>query len=241
MRLDWWIPMWLQRSLSFDWSGKSSGNPENTESNNMDPENVESQNEKVVERDTLSSVSALQALSKLLHPEEEPDVEFEQSIYASTTGAMGPGNIGPPKKEEAKIMPQTSAEKSEDIWNPEEVPEGAEHDDLWDAREIPEYEIVFKQQVGTEDLFLGLTRKDSSTACCEDLVVKIKLPKTNPSDIKMDIQEMILDLRTPDKKLLLPLPHPVECNSAKAVYLPELEMLEVTMPMKRELDFVNFA
>lgn len=29
--------------------------------------------------------------------------------------------------------------------------------------------------------------------------VKIKLPNTNPSEIKIDIQEMILDLRTPNK------------------------------------------
>ncbi|KAM9181000.1 dynein axonemal assembly factor 6 [Dugong dugon] len=210
---------------------------ENTEIENMETENVESEN---MEIDTVSSVSALQALSKLLYPEEEADFEFEQSNCSSTTGAMGPGNIGPPKTEEVQIIPQTSVEISEDIWNAEEVPEGAEHDDMWDVREIPEYEIVFKQQVGTEDIFLGLTRKDSSTACCEDLVVKIKLPNTNPSDIKMDIQEMILDLRTPNKKLLLALPHPVERNSAKAVYILESETLEVTMHMKRELDFVNF-
>ncbi|XP_003414861.1 dynein axonemal assembly factor 6 [Loxodonta africana] len=210
---------------------------ENTETENMETENVESEH---MEIDTVTSAPALQALSKLLYPEDEADLEFEQSNCSSTIGAMGPGNIGPPKSEEVKIIPQTSVEISEDIWNSEEVPEGAEHDDMWDVREIPEYEIIFKQQVGTEDIFLGLTRKDSSTACCEDLVVKIKLPNTNPSDIEIDIQEMIVDLRTPNKKLLLTLPHPVECNSAKAVYLLESETLEVTMPMKRELDFVNF-
>lgn len=36
------------------------------------------------------------------------------------------------------VIPQTSDETSEDIWNPEEVPEGAEHADMWDVREIPE-------------------------------------------------------------------------------------------------------
>ncbi|VCW97419.1 unnamed protein product [Gulo gulo] len=70
--------------------------------------------------------------------------------------------------------------------------------------------------------------------------VKIKLPNTNPSEIKIDIQEMILDLRTPDKKLLITLPHPVECNSAKAFYILETETLEVTTTLKRELDFINF-
>lgn len=33
------------------------------------------------------------------------------------------------------------------------------------------YEIFFKQHVGTEDVFFGMTGKDPSTACCEDIVV----------------------------------------------------------------------
>lgn len=36
------------------------------------------------------------------------------------------------------VIPQSSDENGEDIWNPEEVPEGAEHEDMWDVREIPE-------------------------------------------------------------------------------------------------------
>ncbi|KAM6151869.1 dynein axonemal assembly factor 6 [Rhynchocyon petersi] len=212
---------------------------ENTDSEKVEMKNVESENTNT-EIDPVSSASTLQALSKLLCLKEEDDFEFEQSSCSSTTRAMGPGNIGPPKAEETKIMPQTSVEKSYDIWNPEEVTEGAEYDDMWDVREIPEYEIVFQQQVGTEDLYLGFTRKDSSTACCEDLVVKIKLPNTNSYDIKIDIQETTLDLRTPNKKLLLTLPYPVECSSAKAVYIVESETLEVTASMKRKLDFVNF-
>lgn len=42
------------------------------------------------------------------------------------------------------------------------------------------------------------------------------------------------------RKLLLNLPHPVECDSAKALYILETETLEVTATLKRELDFVNF-
>lgn len=36
------------------------------------------------------------------------------------------------------VIPQSSDENAEEIWNPEEVPEGAEHDDMWDVREMPE-------------------------------------------------------------------------------------------------------
>lgn len=33
------------------------------------------------------------------------------------------------------------------------------------------YEIILKQSVGTEDLFLGLSGKDPSSMCCEAILV----------------------------------------------------------------------
>lgn len=207
---------------------------ENMETGNLEAKSMETKSRKI---ETLSSVSALQALSSLLYPEEEEDLDAEQGQLPSAIGAMGPGNIGPPKAKEPKVIPKSSDNESENIWNPEEVPEGAEHDDIWDVREIPDYEIVFQQTVGTEDIYLGLTSKDPSTACCQELVVKIKLPNTNPSEIQIDIQETLLDLRTPKKKLIVNFPQPVESNSAKASYIQEAETLEVRMTLKREFDF----
>uniref|UniRef100_A0A8C4WH61 Dynein axonemal assembly factor 6 n=1 Tax=Gopherus evgoodei TaxID=1825980 RepID=A0A8C4WH61_9SAUR len=139
------------------------------------------------------------------------------------------------------VTPDVKSGNSKDIWNTEEVPEGSEFDDIWDPREQPEYEILFKQQVGAEDIFLGMSRKNPSTACCEDMLIKIKLPDTKSSDITLDIQDKILDLRTPKKKLLLHLPHPVDSKNGKACFISEKETLEVTLRMKREFDFINFA
>ncbi|CAO2622896.1 Dynein axonemal assembly factor 6 [Lemmus lemmus] len=211
-----------------------SENTENVETENLEAKGMEAQNMKL---ETLSSVSALQALSSLLYPEEEDDLDAGQEQISSAIGAMGPGNIGPPKSKEPKAIPKSSGNESGDIWSPDEVLEGAEHDDIWDVREIPDYEIVYQQTVGTEDIYLGLTRKDPSTACCEELVVKIKLPDTNPSDIQIDIQETLLDLRTPKKKLIVNFPQPVERNSAKASYIQEAETLEVKMTLQRDFDF----
>ncbi|CAH6780198.1 Dnaaf6 [Phodopus roborovskii] len=151
---------------------------ENTEAENMETGNLEakSMEAKNMKMDTLSSVSALQALSSLLYPEEEDDLDAEQGQLTSAIGAMGPGNIGPPKAKEPIAIPKPSGNESENIWNPEEVPEGAEHDDIWDVREIPDYEIVFQQTVGTEDVYLGLTRKDPSTACCQEKLI-VNFPK----------------------------------------------------------------
>ncbi|XP_021030157.1 protein PIH1D3 [Mus caroli] len=212
---------------------------ENAEAEKAVTGNLEAKCEegKNMQFETMSSAWALQALSSLLNPEEEDGSDFEQGQCSFTIGAMSPGNIGPPKAKESKAIPESRSDESENIWNPEEVPEGAEHDDIWDVREIPDYEIVFQQTVGTEDVYLGLTRKDPSTACCQELVVKIKLPNTNPSEIQIDIQEMLLDLRTPKKKLLVNFPQPVERNSAKASYIWEAETLEVRMTVQRDLDF----
>nr|XP_021518885.1 protein PIH1D3 [Meriones unguiculatus] len=206
----------------------------NMETGNLEAKSTEANNLKI---GTLSSVSALQALSSLLYPEEEDDFDAEQGQCSPAIGALSPGNIGPPKAKESKAILKSICGESDNIWNPEEVPEGAEHDDIWDLREIPEYEIIFQQTVGTEDIYLGLTRKDPSIACCDELVVKIKLPDTNPSEIQIDIQEMYLDLRTPKKKLLVNFPQPVHYNTAKAAYIWEVETLEVRMALKREFDY----
>ncbi|XP_008851200.1 protein PIH1D3 [Nannospalax galili] len=218
---------------------------ENTEATSMEAENLEIENmdaevkgPKNMEIETLSSVLALQALSSLLNPEEDDEFDSEQTQCSSSIGAMGPGNIGPPKAKEIKAVPTSSSDETENIWTPEEVPEGAEHDDMWDIRELPEYEIVFQQQVGTEDIYLGLTGKDPSTAYCQELLIKIKLPDTNLSDIQIDVQEMILDLRTPKKKLLLNLPQPVKCDSAKAFFTAESETLEVSITLQKEFTFI---
>ncbi|CAM4718806.1 dynein axonemal assembly factor 6 isoform X2 [Lepidochelys kempii] len=192
--------------------------------------------------DSVSQFSSLQALAKLLaDPQEEDNEDNDLGSHSSTVSAVGPGNIGPAKKAEPTVTPDVKSGNSKDIWNTEEVPEGSEFDDIWDPREQPEYEILFKQQVGAEDIFLGMSRKDPSTACCEDMLIKIKLPDTRSSDITLDIQDKILDLRTPKKKLLLHLPHPVDSKNGKACFISEKETLEVTLRMEREFDFINFA
>ncbi|XP_062997763.1 dynein axonemal assembly factor 6 [Elgaria multicarinata webbii] len=172
---------------------------------------------------------------------DDEDGDGELGALSSSVSNTGPGNIGPSKAAGPTATTQVKSGDGKEIWSTEEVPEGSEYDDAWDTREQPEYEILFKQQVGAEDVFLGMSRKDPSTACCEDMLIKIKLPDTKASDITLDIREKVLDLRSPQKKLLLPLPHPVDSKNGKALFLAEKGTLEVTLRMKRELDFINFA
>ncbi len=39
------------------------------------------------------------------------------------------------------------------------------------------YEMLLKQSVGTEDLFLGLNGKDPSSMCCEAMLVTCRPPQ----------------------------------------------------------------
>ncbi|XP_027662301.1 dynein axonemal assembly factor 6 [Falco biarmicus] len=187
----------------------------------------------------MDSASSLQYLAKLLSNAQEGDDDDDEHVPHCSVSSMTPGSIGPVKRETAGTS-QVKSETRKTIWNTEEVPEGSEYDDTWDPREQPEYQILFKQCVGTEDVFFGMSRKDHSTACCEDMVIKIKLPETKYSDITLDIQDKVLDLRTPQKKLLLHLPYPVDSKNGKACFLSEEETLEVTLRLSREFDFINF-
>uniref|UniRef100_A0A3B4ZIW7 PIH1 domain containing 3 n=1 Tax=Stegastes partitus TaxID=144197 RepID=A0A3B4ZIW7_9TELE len=182
----------------------------------------------------VSSVQNLEALSALLSTQQEEE-EDEDSACAH----LGPGHIGPPSKKENEGNPWIPPKNSKDIWSEDEVSEGSQYDDVIDSRPQPEYEIILKQSVGTEDLFLGLSRKDPSSMCCEAMLVKIKLPDTKATEVVLDVKEKFLDLRTPKYKLGLHLPHPVHSQEGKAQFFSEREELEVTLLMKRPLDFIN--
>ena len=50
---------------------------------------------------------------------------------------------------------------TKEIWDPEDIPEDANLDDFDDPRTRPEYDIIYKQDVSSEDIYLG---KD---ICCD--------------------------------------------------------------------------
>ncbi|XP_061454751.1 dynein axonemal assembly factor 6 isoform X2 [Rhineura floridana] len=143
--------------------------------------------------------ASLLALAQMLSPPAGDEDEEGGGGSIDGVSSAGPGSIGPPKASATPATTQVKSGDSKEIWNPDEVPEGSEYDDAWDSREQPEYEILFKQHVVAEDMFLGMSRKDPSSACCEDMLIKIKLPDTKASDITLDIRETVLDLRSPQK------------------------------------------
>lgn len=87
--------------------------------------------------------------------------------------------------------------QSKDIWDEDEVEAGAEFDTTDDPRIQPEYEILFKQKLSSEELFLQMGKKTPATSSCEDMVVRIKLPGVEKvSEIDVNTYEKFLDCRT---------------------------------------------
>jgi len=64
-----------------------------------------------------------------------------------------------------------------------------------DGREVPAHEFLYKQAVGASDAFLGMSGKDPSSACCEELVVRIRLPEAqSAAELDLDVQPTRLRL-----------------------------------------------
>ncbi|XP_033742183.1 protein PIH1D3-like [Pecten maximus] len=183
------------------------------------------------------------ALAEILKPPENADSDSDLDDEAPNTqfSKMGPGEIGP-KKNDGSSSEQKQATKTntKDIWTEEEIGEGAEFESLYDPRPQPEYDILYKQAVTSEDMFLQMGNKNPATASCEDMVVKVKLPDTKISDMTLDVKSKFLDCRTPKLKLGLHLPHPVDHESGKAKWDADKSELSVTLRMRRDLDFMNF-
>lgn len=77
-----------------------------------------------------------------------------------------PGSIGHTSGDGKPMEPA-----GKDIWSTDEVSENQQHE-YDDPRPQPQYDILFKQSVGTEDVYLGMGTKNPATASCENMVVR---------------------------------------------------------------------
>ncbi|XP_030386019.1 protein PIH1D3 [Scaptodrosophila lebanonensis] len=164
-----------------------------------------------------------------------------------TPGGIGPGGSAAGAGKKKKVNPvatplvETPKEQPKTLeeWQEQQEREDA---DVLEERLCPEYTMTYRQAVGTEDVYLQMGNRTGASASCEDLVVEITLPdepmRVDQMELKM--KESELDLATSKYRLRLPLPHPVDTDRSKAKYDSELKKLQVTLRLRRELDFVNF-
>ena len=89
-------------------------------------------------------------------------------------------------EEQKKDAEEKKKNQGKDIWTEEEINIAAEVRP--DDRPQPEFDILIKQTVGTEDVFLGLSDKDPSSNHCDALLVKVWLPNTKFANVQLDVK-----------------------------------------------------
>ena len=86
------------------------------------------------------------------------------------------------------------------------------------GRAEPSYEVLLRQKVGTEDIYLGVDfERDGSTAASEHVIVKVKLPlcEAGAKEISLDVKPFSMRLETPNDYFVA-IPLPVQCIEGKA-------------------------
>lgn len=85
-----------------------------------------------------------------------------------------------------------------------------------------------------------MSGKSTSTASCEDMILKVHLPEEDHRNIDLKITKKNIVLVSSKYKLDMPLPQPVNPKLGNAQWDKETEKLIVTLRMDREFDYVNF-
>ena len=100
-----------------------------------------------------------------------------------------------------------------------------------DDRPQPEYEIIPKQHVGTEDVFLGLSDRDASSNHCDAILVKVWLPDTQFKNVELDVKGQAIVVQSPNFVLNKLLPFKVDKTKGKAQFDSDKGILSVTLPV----------
>lgn len=185
-------------------------------------------------------LNQLRGLIKLLRVEDDNSDSDTEVAPPKPTLLEGPGCVKP--------KPSTSTPKEPKEPSPYEKVESAVESSAWEEYEHdvthlpqPEYKISYKQSVATEDLYLGIGSKSPAIACCEDIVLEIRIPEETVGieEMAVNVTEHEVHFASPKYNTKIPLPYAVDPNKGKALYNREHRILKLTLRMRRELEFAN--
>jgi dynein assembly factor 6, axonemal len=82
--------------------------------------------------------------------------------------------------------------------------------------------------------------KSPSSASCENLIVRIKMPGDKKENVELSVDTRSVKVDSSQYHLKLPLPHDINPDTSKASWDTAEETLVLTLKLDREFDFVNF-
>lgn len=183
--------------------------------------------------DDLYNPSNLQLLHSLLNPENsDSESEIDDRVPA-TSPAL--------KTAVSSLKSQTSPKNSSRCnAEPQTIDEWEEREALLMANELeyrisPEYNIIYKQTVSPEDIYLPLSNKTPATNSCEEICIEIQLPNetVDVDQMVLDVRDNCVDLQTPTYRLNVPFPKQIDPDHGKAEWDSLKKMLTLTLRTKK--------
>jgi hypothetical protein len=186
----------------------------------------------------MSAFGDLTALTSMMESAQEAAEARggTSSSASSSTNVITPGSIvnANVKKTTQSNTTTTTNEETDPnaIWGKEEIDNhDPDFDD--DGRAIPDYDILYKQQVGSEDIFLGMSGKTPLSQDCNFMVLRIKMPGAQLKNIDLTVDKQKIVVHDPTYRLATYLPYPTKDKEGKAQWLAEKDTLSVTLPIDR--------
>ncbi|CAK1549954.1 unnamed protein product [Leptosia nina] len=180
--------------------------------------------------------SQLEKLADLMRP---PEPEILQGDDLPSTGYEITSN-------RADVVNQKETKKAPKTIEEFEAQEAEEADLLGRVgagitdKKSPAYTMNYQQSVSAEDVFLQIGPKTPSSASCENLMVRIKLPGDKKENVDLAVDALGVTVTSSQYYLKLPLPHAINPDASKANWDTTEETLVLTLKLDREFDFVNF-
>ncbi|KXS21381.1 hypothetical protein M427DRAFT_142453, partial [Gonapodya prolifera JEL478] len=185
----------------------------------------------------MNSFDTFEALKTLLVPEEKSrDSGNGRRSAINSYATLSPASIGSASstketrnESHAGKRGKLDIRKDNSIWDDAEIEDASEiarEEVLFDPREKPKYDIRFRQNVDSSDVFLGMSGKANSSMHADEMVVEVELPAVcKVKELDIEVQSQIVDIRSQRYRLYLPLPKEVNEKSAKASWDSNKHML----------------
>jgi len=186
---------------------------------------------------TVMAMLDVASLQQMLRPDDDSDSDSDCDGPKYTPGDIGTGKS---KSKIPDIIPSSSKKLTsgtKDIWDEAEVNEGVV-EEAEESRPQPQYDMCYKQNVATEDVFLGMSGKHAGTE--DELIVTIELPEvTKQSEIDLNVTDTRIDCWTEKHALRLHLPKPVISSQGSAQWVTDKHKLRLTLPLKQDWDSIK--
>lgn len=190
---------------------------------------------KRIDMEDFYNPSNLLLLRNLLNPENsDSEPEIDDRVPSTTITSKAAASKPP-----SQSSPQESYSQS--TTDPQTIEEWEEREALLVANELehrisPEYNIIYKQTVSPEDIYLPLSNKTPATTSCEEICIEIQLPDetVDIDQMALDVRDTGVDLQTPVYRLNVPFPQPIDPDHGKAEWDNARKLLTLTLRTKEK-------